>query len=92
MSFAQHDHVAQTLSAYRTDCPFAIGILPGRTWRGWDFFDSHALGPILEVVAVDAVSIAYEKTRRFFVREGVDDLLGTPFSVGIGCDVEMVIQ
>ena len=49
--------------------PFAIGIPPGRTWRGWDFFNTRAFDTIDKVVAVDAVAIANEKTGGFLIRE-----------------------
>jgi len=38
---------------------------------------------------IDAIAIANEKTRGFLVREGVDDLLSSPFGVGICSDVEV---
>ena len=89
MPFAQYDHNSQTLSTYRTDYPFAIGILPGRTWRGWDFFNTHAFNTLREIVTVDAVAITNQETRCFLVREGVDDLLGSPLGVGVCGNVEM---
>jgi hypothetical protein len=52
-------------------------------------FNTHALDTLREVVAVDAVAIANQKTRCFFVREGVDDLLGGPFGEGIRGNVEV---
>ena len=69
--------------------PFAIRVLPGRPWCDWNFLNTHVLDALLEVVAVDAVAIANEKTWCFLVRESVDDLLGGPFGVGIGGHVEM---
>jgi len=54
-----------------------------------DFFDAHALHALLEVLAINAVAIANEKTWCFLVREGVDDLLGGPFGLGICGDVEV---
>ena len=82
MSFAQHDHVIEALSTYRANHPLAIWVLPGRSRRGWDFFNTHAFDATDEVVAVDAVAIADEKTWCFLVREGVDDLLGSPLAWG----------
>ena len=81
MPFVQHDHVVQTLPANAADDPFAIGILPGRPWCNRDFFNTHALDTLGEVITVDVIAIANEKTWRFLVREGVDDLLAGPFSV-----------
>ena len=89
MPFAQHDHVVQTLSTYRADNTFAIRVLPRRAWCDRDFFDVHAFHAILEIVAVDAVTITNEKTWRLLIRESVDDLLGSPLGVGIRGNVEV---
>ena len=89
MPFIQHDDVVETLSPYGADDPFAVRILPGRAWCDRDFFDSHVLDAVLEIITVDAIAITDKKTRGFFVRKGVDDLLGRPFGVGICGDVEV---
>ena len=89
MPFVEHDHVIQTFSAYGADDAFAVRILPGRRGCDQDFLDAHVFDALLEVVTVDAIAIADEKTRCFVVRESVDDLLGGPFGVGIRGDVEV---
>jgi len=89
MFFVEHDHVVETLSPYGADDAFAVGILPWRAGCDQDFFDPHAVDPFREVIAVDAVAIADEKTRGFFVWKGVDDLLGGPYGVGIGGHIEV---
>ena len=89
MNFVQYDQVIQTFSTDGADESFSVGILPGRSWRSGDFVDSHAFDAVLEVVAVDAVAIAREKTWCFLVREGVDDLLRSPLGIGIRCYVKM---
>ena len=77
MPFVQHDHVVEALPANAADDPFAIGILPGRPWCNRDFFDSHALDTLGEVVAVDSIAVADKKSRRLVEREGINDLLST---------------
>ena len=89
VSLAQHDDMIQTVTADAADGAFAIWILPGRLRCDRDFFDSHVLDPFLKVVAVDAVAIANEEARCFFVREGIDNLLGGPFGVWIRGHVEV---
>ena len=89
MPFAEHDQVIHTFSAHGADDAFAVGILPGRACCDRDFFDAHAFDTLCEIVAVDAVAITDEKTGCFLVREGVDDLLGGPFGVGIRGNVEV---
>ena len=71
MPFVHHDHVVEALPTYRTDDAFAKGILPGRAGGDWDFFDTHACDTLGEVIAVDAVTIANEKTWRFLVRKAL---------------------
>jgi hypothetical protein len=75
MPFVEHDQMIQTFSAYGADDAFAVRILLWRAWCDWNFFNTHAFDTLGEVVAVDVVAIANEKTWCFLVREGVDDLL-----------------
>ena len=82
MPFGEHDDVIRTIAAYAADHSFAIRILPRRPRCDGDFLNPHAFDTLGEVVAVDAVAIAEEKPRCFFVRKGVDDLLGGPYGVG----------
>ncbi len=89
MPFIQHYDVIEALPSYRTDDAFTVRALPGRMWCDRNFFDSHVFHAVLEIVAVDAVTIMDEKTRLFFVRKSVDDLLGRPFGVGIRGNVEV---
>ena len=89
MPFVQDNHMVQTLPAYRADEAFAVRILPRRARCGRDSFDAHAFDTLGEVVAVDAVSITEQKSRRFLVREGVDNLLTGPFGMRIRSDVEV---
>ena len=62
MPFAEHDQVIHTFSAHGADDAFAVWILPRRAWCDRDFFDPHVFHAVLEIVAVDAVAIANEKT------------------------------
>ena len=89
MSFVQHDHMIQTIPAYRADNSFAVRILPRRPCCNQDFFDAHVRDPLREVVTIGTVAISQKKTRGFFVRKGVDDLLGGPFGVGMAGHIEV---
>ena len=81
--------MVQTLSAYGADDSFALRILPGRGGRDEDFVDAHAFDSLLEVVTVDAIAIADQKTWGRLVLEGIDDLLGGPCGVGIRGDAKV---
>ena len=89
VDFVQHDHVVQAFAADGADDSFSVGILPGRSRRSGDFVGSHAFDAVLEIVAVDAVAIAKEKTWCLLVREGVDNLLGSPLGIGSRCNVKV---
>ena len=58
-------------------------------WCNQQFLDAHVLDALLEVVTVDAVTITEQETWGLFVREGVDDLLGGPFGIGMVGHVEV---
>jgi hypothetical protein len=81
--------MVQTFAADGTNNSFSVAILLGRSRRSEDFVDSHAFHAVLEIVAVDAVAIAKEKTWCLLVREGVDDLLRSPLGIGIRSNVEV---
>ena len=88
MSFAEDEHVIQTLPSDRANKPFREGILPRATWGGEDFLETHALHAAPKLFAVDGVAIAQKIRRCRVVREGVYDLLGRPVGGGMLGDVE----
>jgi hypothetical protein len=89
VALAQDDDVVETVPPDRPDQAFGEGVLPGAVWRREDFTDSHTLHTLLKRVTVDAVAIAEEIGGGGVVREGVDDLLGSPGRGGMLGDVEM---
>jgi hypothetical protein len=89
MPFVEHDQAIQTLPADGADHPFAVRILPGRGRRHEDFLDAHAFDSLFEVVTIDVITIADQKTWSRLVEEGLDDLLGGPFGVRIRGDAEV---
>ena len=89
MDIVQHDHMIQTLPTDGADHSLGVRILPGRSRCGRNFVDPHALDAIGEMVAVDAVAIAKQKSRRPFVGKRVNDLLGSPLGIGIRRNVEV---
>ena len=78
VSFAEHDDVIQAFSPNRSNDPFHVRRLPRRSIRDDDFLDAHVFHALAEVVTVDAVPIPHQETRRFFIRESLDDLLPRP--------------
>ena len=57
VGLVEHDHLIQTIAAYRTDDSFAIWILPRRVRSKRDFLNAQVLDPLLEVVAIGTVAI-----------------------------------
>ena len=53
MGLVEHNHMIQTIAAYRTDNSFAVRILPRRAWCNQDVLDAHVLDASLEVIAID---------------------------------------
>ncbi len=78
MSFAEHDHVVQEVSADGTNHSLSVRILPWRPCRDDDLADSEALHALAEDVAVDGVTIAQEVSGSGVFRERLDDLLRRP--------------
>ena len=56
-SFVEHDHVIQTLAAYRADDALDVRSLPWRTGRRKHFLDAHIPDLFHEVVAENPIPI-----------------------------------
>ena len=88
MSLVEHDHVLKALAFDRTDDPLRVRILPWRSRRTDDFFDTHMFDPLAEETAVNSVAVTNQKSWRFVIRKGFDDLLRGPFRRRMCGDVE----
>ncbi len=89
MVFIEYDHVVQTLSANCPDDSLAVRILPRRMGRSAYLFDVHTIDEPIEIVAVNPVVIADQKTWPFVVRKRLHDLQASPFGVWVGRNIEM---
>src|SRR6267143_1269260 len=89
VSFAENEHVIQTLAPDRADEARGERILPGAVGRREDFGDPQALHAVPKLLAVDLVAVAQEIGRCGVVRESVHDLLGGPVGGGVLGHVEM---
>ena len=89
MGFVEHDDMVQTLAADRTNHPLTVRILPGRTCGNQHFLDAQVLHPRLELLAIDAIAVTQKKTWGLFVGKGVDNLLRSPYSIGMSSDVKV---
>lgn len=89
MSLIENDDMVKALAAYRAYHSLHVRILPWRSWRRDDFFDTHVLDALAEELAVDPVAIANQKTRRCIIGERLDNLLGRPDCSRVRCHAEV---
>ena len=89
MSLVEHDDMTKALASNGADHPLRVRILPWRSWRADDFFDTHVRNSGLEILTVNSVAIPDQKSGRFVIRKGFDNLLGCPFGRWMLGHVEM---
>ena len=87
--FIHHDHVVEAFSTDASDESFDERILPRTSWGSDHLVDAHVLDTALEVLAVDAVTIAQEEPWSLIPGESIDDLLSRPGCSWIRGDAEM---
>jgi hypothetical protein len=80
MPLAEHDNVVKTFPPDRTDCPFAISVLPRRSRRGWPIPNAHRPKAADEDVTIDSVAVTNDVSRRYFPTTGLGELARNPFS------------
>jgi hypothetical protein len=70
------DDAVEVFSTYRAHKAFCMRVPPRTPRCGEHLLDGHALDPVAEAVAVDAVAIADDVPGCCVLGEGLDDLLG----------------
>src|SRR5262245_5968093 len=81
--------MVQTFTANRTDDAFDVSLLPRRSRSAEHFFDIHYRDLVVELLAIDPISISQKISRRGIKRKGFEHLLRRPFSRWMSCDVEV---
>jgi hypothetical protein len=79
MILIDDDQMIETFSANTTDHSLGIWILERRLRRRKYFFNPHSCDSLAEILAINAVSVAYQKIGSLLVWKGFDDLLCGPF-------------
>ena len=64
MPLAKHDDMIKTFPSDRADQPLRMPILPSRSWRGRSVTNPHRAKTPFEYLAIDAVAISNEISRR----------------------------
>src|SRR5215472_5496148 len=78
----EHNDVIETLASNRSDKPFGVGILPGRTRCGEDFLDAHGLRRLCPSVE-GVIAVADQIARRSVPGECLPQLLNRPCRGGM---------
>jgi hypothetical protein len=78
MGFVQNDDLIEDLAPDRADHALDVGGLPGRSRRGQDFRDRHGRQAFPNDMAIGAIAIPDEISRRCVPRKRLDDLLCDP--------------
>src|SRR6266705_1783443 len=76
--FAGDDDVVETFSPDRTDHPFGIPVLPGRSSSNRPVSNAHGTQSVFKGLAVDAVPIPDQIPRRLVPRKCLRDLAAKP--------------
>ena len=84
-----NDNVIQAFPPDRSDHPFCVGILPGRVRSTQDFVYAKPGGRLAKYLAVNAVTVAQQKTRSLIPGEGLQELLGGPLRRRMAGDSEV---
>ena len=89
MFVMEYDHVTEALTTYASDHPLGVRILPWATWRRPYFPNAHSVNSALKVLAIDAITISEEITRRVILRKYLDYLLRRPSRRRMFGDIEV---
>ena len=89
MSLTDDNDVVQALPPNASNQPLSERILPGAAWRGENLLNIHSLNPVLEMAAIDSVSVTNQVTWPGVFRKRFNDLLCRPFCRGMFGDVEV---
>jgi hypothetical protein len=64
VSLVEYDDMIEAFPSDRADQSFSMPVLPWRSWLGWSVTIAHRSKPPFEWVAIDAIAIADDVTRR----------------------------
>src|SRR6478672_7316218 len=78
MSFAEHNNMVKTIPSDRADEPLRVSVLPGRPWRDRPIPYTHCSKPLDDNLAIDAIAIANDISRRLLPAVGFGQLTGNP--------------
>src|SRR5260221_14343219 len=78
MPFAEHNNMVKTIPPDRTYQPLRISVLPWRARRDRPIPYTHCSKPLDDDIAIDAIPIANDISRRLLPAVGLCQLTGNP--------------
>src|SRR5258708_39318018 len=78
MPFAEHNNMVKTIPPDRTYQPLRISVLPWRARRDRPIPYTHCSKPLDDDIAIDAIPIANDISRRLLPAVGLGQLTGNP--------------
>ena len=81
MALAEHDHMIEALAPDRADQSLGMTVLPRRSWRSRSVANAHRSKPTGICLAVDAVPITKQISRRGVPAAGFTNLQSDPFGI-----------
>jgi len=79
MPLVKYDDMVNAVASDRTDKPFTKPILPWRSQRGWTIPNAHRPKSPDDNIAICAIPITNNISRRFLPAECFGELTGDPF-------------
>jgi hypothetical protein len=77
--FANHNHMVKTIPPDRSDEPLRTSVLPWRSWRDRPIPYAHRPKPAKKGMAIDAIPVANNVSRRLLPPTCLGQLPGNPF-------------
>ncbi len=81
MLLAKYDDMVKAVASDRADEPLTISVLPWRSRRGWTIPNAHRPKSPDDNIAICAISVANDISRRFLPAECFRELTSYPFGI-----------
>jgi hypothetical protein len=81
MLLAKYDDMVKAIVSDRADQPFTISVLPWRSRRGWTIPNAHRSKWSDDNIAISAISVTNDKSRRVLPAECFSELTSDPFGI-----------
>ncbi|WMT74537.1 hypothetical protein [Bradyrhizobium sp. Ash2021] len=83
MLLAKYDDMVKAVPSDRADQPFTISVLPRRLRRSWTIPDAHRPKSPDDNIAISAISVTNDISRRVLPSECLSELTSDPIGIGL---------